>query len=164
MTALPPAASEAIVHGNAVHAPVAELNVRFAGVGSVTLIDVASEGPLLVIVIAYVTDCPAATDAGPVLVTATSADVVIVELAVELLFVMLDSGVVVVTLTVFDADPVAFAASAHVLVNVTELPDVIVGIVHGYPPAHGAVFETNVRPAPGASLMVTFCASDGPRF
>ena len=98
------------------------------------------------------------------MLTTRSADVVTVEVAVEPLFVVLDSGVDVVTFTVFEIDPVAFEATVHVLVNVTELPDVIVGIVHGYPPAHGAVFETNVRPAPGASLITTFCASDGPRF
>jgi hypothetical protein len=69
-----PGASVPSAHGNGVvHAVVFDTHVKPAGVGSVTITDVADAGPAFVTVMVYVIVVPGRAVAGPVLVTCRSA-------------------------------------------------------------------------------------------
>jgi hypothetical protein len=75
------------VQGKAlVQAPVFETKVVFAGVASVTVTPAASDGPLFVTIIEYVSVDPGVAEAGPLLVIVRSALPVTGVVNVELLF------------------------------------------------------------------------------
>src|SRR5689334_543211 len=94
-----------MAQGNAVHAPVAETNVRRAGVGSVRFTPCASDGPLFVTVIVKMTCDPGFADAGPVFVTEISALCVNATVADALLLPAAGSAVVDVTVAVLVTVP-----------------------------------------------------------
>jgi hypothetical protein len=148
-----PAAIEPIVHGNPpAHGALAETNVTPAGGASDTTTPDASDGPLFFTAIVYATALPGVTLAGPVLVTCRSALGTTGVMTELLLFAEFGSLVVNVTFAVFVMDAAANAAGMlYVTVTVVLAPSVMLPIVHGKPPAHGAVADTKVRPAGGGS-------------
>src|SRR2546428_6914544 len=152
--------------GNELHAPVAETKLSRGGVGSVSCTEAASEGPLFVTLIVYVTFVPGLAVAGPVLVTKRSASCTMpVGPTVALSFAELKSGGDdAATLTVFVTEPLAFDGTAYLLVIVTVVNAVIVAMVHGNGVVHAPLFETNANPAGVGSVTVTDVASLRPLF
>ncbi len=112
------------------------------------------------------------TLAGPAFVTARSAEAVTLVFAIEVLFPMFGSGVVLliaavlvnvvacagaVTTTVKSVDdPVAHVARVQVI-------EMLALLLHVQPPLLG-VTDPNVTPAGNVSSSETLAASDGPRF
>jgi len=117
---------------------------------------------------------PAVTAAGPVFVTARSADVTIVVFTVELSLAGLESLALVTDAVLLTLEPLAaLALACTTSVKVTVLLaaiDAAVSVI--VPPLPGAgvvavkpaagVMETNVAPAGTVSVSDTFCASLGP--
>src|SRR4051794_1516384 len=68
------------------------------------------------------------------------------------------------TLAPFVTVPVAEGLIENVAVKVMGVPGLSAAIVKGTPPLHGAVAETNVSPAPGASVTTALVTFDGPLF
>jgi hypothetical protein len=174
-----PAATVPRLHGKAVtHAPAFEMNVRPAGVGSVTDTACASDGPLSVTTVVKTTFGPPGTAvAGPVFAIDRSAEGAAIPVVVELLLPGTGSGVADVTVAVFEmAAPVGTAgltftmsvktpgaAGARVaIVHETVPPAPTAGVTHTHPP--GDASETNVVPAGSVSDSATVSAVDGPRF
>lgn len=97
--------------GNDAHPPLAETNVSRAGVGSASCTLEASEGPLFVTVIVYVTLLPGVVVPGPLFATERSAFRDTVPVTVEELFPEFGSGVYVeLTVAVLLIVPLAFDA------------------------------------------------------
>lgn len=159
-----PGARLAILQGNPEQLPVTGPAVVPAGVGSVTVMPVAVDGPLLIRLIEYVIVWPGEAEAGPVFAMATSELTVTAVITVELSFVEFGS---VTPLAEAEAmlltEPVAAGSTANVAVKLTVEPAVSVEIVQGKL-AHGAVDEIGVSPAPGVSLTVTLTTFEGPLF
>jgi hypothetical protein len=122
---------------------------------------------------------PGVTPAGPVFTTATSAAVVTVAVVVDVLFALLGSVVVVVTLATFETLLPLAADDARCITNekVAETfdeSDAIVHVIVPVPPTGGVAHakagpsvwdaETNVIPAGTASVSETVVAFDGPLF
>ena len=100
--------------------------------------------------------------AGPVFVICRSAFVPIVPVAVELSFPGFGSGVVALTVAVFDIEPVAVEATANVVVIVALEPAVSVPIAQGNAVTQAPLFDTNVIPGGVGSVTVTPVESEGP--
>jgi hypothetical protein len=148
---------------------VCETNVVFAGSVSVSDTVCAFDGPLFTSAIVYVTFVPGAALAGPVLVTARSALVVTVEVAVEVLLAAFGSLVAAAIVAVLAIEPVAFGASCATSVNVAVAPAANVArvqfvVVQVNAGPEVCVSETNVVFAGSVSLMTTFEASNVPLF
>jgi hypothetical protein len=81
-----------------------------------------------------------------------------------LLFAATGSAVVALTvaLLTIGLGPAYVAGTSYVAVSVMLAPIAIFPSVQGKPPAHGAVTETNVRPAGVGSARETPMASSGP--
>src|SRR5438093_1473851 len=115
---------------------------------------------------------PAAAVAGPLFVTATSAEVLIVTVDVALLLPGFGSVIEDDAVAVFESvEPlVRFAPALNTSVNVAEAPEARVAMLQltaGVQLNNGpdvCASETNVVPAGSASLRVTLCASLGPLF
>src|SRR5207245_1565618 len=120
---------------------------------------------------------PAVATGGPVLVTAKSADVATVDVAVDALFAALASAVVVTAVAVLlTVDPLAVPAPTWTTIWKVAVPlaakVVSVAVIVPPPPTGGLVIvkagpdvcvaETKVVFAGTASLSVTFWASLGP--
>jgi len=99
--------------------------------------------------------------AGPVLLSTRSADVATVELTVEELLPLLGSLVVLVTFAMLEiVEPAgALAFRWRIRVKVCVAPAAS-GPMSGGP--ESCENDTSVALAGGVSLVLTFCASDGP--
>ncbi len=148
-----------------------ETNVTPAGSVSVTLTLAASDGPRFCAVTVYVTLLPATTVAGPVLVTARSADGVTFVVAFAELFPATGSEVVVLMAAVL-VIVAPWAGAVTTIVKLVDEPvaqvarvqvtEMLALLLHVQPPLLG-VADTNVTPAGKVSNSDTFAASDGPR-
>src|SRR6266545_2856477 len=153
-----------IEQGNEVHAPVAETKPSRDGVGSASCTPAASDGPLFVTVIVYVTFEPGLALVGPVFVTDRSAFWTTVELTVAVLLDANESGVDELTETVLLTVPEALAGTEYVDVIVAVAPAATLASVHGNAVVQAPLLETNVKPAGVASLTTTVVAFEGPLF
>ena len=156
-----------LVHAQPV--PAADTNVTPAGSVSVTVMPVASEGPRLVTVTAYVIAPPATTVAVPVLAIARSAEATTVVPTVELLLPGTGSGVVLVTVAALVSDApctgartVTVMAGAEVAVaraGRVQVTETLPALEHAHPvPAA----DKNVTPTGSVSVTVRDAASEGP--
>lgn len=102
-------ASDAIVHGNDVHAPVALMNVRLDPATSSTTMFVAVEGPRLLTMMLKMMLLPATTVVGAVFVIDTSAAGTTVAVVAAVLFPGTGSVVDAVAVTAFVIVPLAVA-------------------------------------------------------
>jgi hypothetical protein len=148
-------------------APLFEMNVRPAGVGSETLTFVALSALLFVTAITNVIVSNECAFDGPLFTTDRSMlpPVASGVVTVDELFVLFASFVELLTDAVLLIElPVKPAGTLNVDVIVAVCPDVIVLSAHGNGALHAPEFETNVRPAGVGSLTNTFDALSGPLF
>lgn len=154
---------------------VAETNPAFAGVMSVSVTVVASDGPRFVSVTVYTMSLPAPALAGPVLATARSAEDEIVVVADDELLAGTGSVLAAVTVAVLVSAAEDEGDGLTTSENVALAPGTRVAAVHATVPVAPAagvvqmnagplvcVAETNVAVAGSTSETETLAASEGP--
>ena len=165
MVAVAPAAKVPSEQGKAdTQSPALDTKVRPVGVVSVTTTEVASEAPLLVIVIVYVRLVPGFTPPGANFTIERSALLVTGDDDVEVLLPGVGSVVVVDTVAVLSTGlgVVYDDGAAKVLVMVRVAPAGTMPSEHGNALTQAPVFDTNVRPVGDGSATLTAAASDTP--